>query len=65
MMNKQEQDIFLEILCSVLWKREPDISLLCGNWTLKNVELSFSAIQEYLKSKWHIRNIDSNILVFC
>lgn len=37
MMNKQEQDIFLEILCSALWERETDVSLFRGSWSLRNV----------------------------
>lgn len=41
MLNKQEQDIFLEILCSALWEREPNLSLFRGEWTWHNIVAAF------------------------
>ncbi len=42
MLNKQEQDIFLEILCSALWEREVDVSLLDGgDWSWHGVVAAF------------------------
>lgn len=40
-MNKQEQDIFLELLCSALWSREPNLSLLSGNWSWQTIVAAF------------------------
>lgn len=41
MLNKQEQDIFLEILCSALWSREPKLPLLSGDWSWHNIVAAF------------------------
>ncbi len=40
-MNKQEQDIFLDILSSALWEREPNLSLLSGTWSWHSIVAAF------------------------
>lgn len=40
-MNKLEQDIFLEILSSALWEREPKLSLSSGEWSWHNIVAAF------------------------